>query len=128
MVDTPAVKRASSGLVSARPDAEIWTSTSSRWSPRASGGGLSQAASRAAYAAAYRAARARAESYAEAAALRIDRVLAIRDVHGDDGPIVMDEMAMNADARQQAVAAPPVMAGRNSSEVRIRVDFALAPQ
>src|SRR4051812_40176463 len=43
-VETPAVKRASSGLVSARPPAEIWTSTSSRWSPRASGGGLSQAA------------------------------------------------------------------------------------
>jgi uncharacterized protein YggE len=86
-----------------------------------------EAASRTAYAAAYRAARARAESYAEAAALRIDRVLAIRDIHGDDGPIAMEEMAMDA-ARQQAVAAPPVMAGRNSSEVRIRVDFALAPQ
>jgi uncharacterized protein YggE len=86
-----------------------------------------EAASRAAYAAAYRAARARAESYAEAAALRIDRVLAIRDIHGDDGPIAMEEMAVDA-ARQQAVAAPPVMAGRNSSEVRIRVDFALAPQ
>lgn len=86
-----------------------------------------EAASRAAYASAYRAARARAESYAEAAALRIDRVLAIRDIHGDDGPIAMEEMAMDA-ARQQAVAAPPVMAGRNSSEVRIRVDFALAPQ
>src|ERR1700712_3450338 len=44
-VETPAVKRASFGLESVRPEAEIWTSTSSRWSPRASGGGVSQAES-----------------------------------------------------------------------------------
>ena len=87
-----------------------------------------EAASRAAYAAAYLAARGRAEAYAVAAGLRIDRVLAIRDVPGDDGPIVADQMAMNAQAAPPSVAAPPVMAGRNSSEVRIRVDFALAAQ
>jgi uncharacterized protein YggE len=88
-----------------------------------------EAASRAAYAAAYRAARARAESYAEAADLRIDRVLAIRDAQGDDGPIAAMAMEMADTARQApAVAPPPVMPGRNSSEVRIRVDFALAPQ
>lgn len=88
-----------------------------------------EAASRAAYAAAFRAARARAEAYAEAADLRIDRVLAIRDAQGDDGPIVGAAMEMNDAARQApAVAPPPVMPGRNASEVRIRVDFALAPQ
>jgi uncharacterized protein YggE len=86
-----------------------------------------EAATRAAYAAAYRAARARAESYAEAAALRIDRILAIRDAESHDGPIVAEE-AMDMAARPQAAAPPPVMAGRNSSEVRIRVDFALEPQ
>jgi hypothetical protein len=88
-----------------------------------------EAASRAAYAAAFRAARGRAEAYAEAADLRIDRVLAIRDVQGDDGPIAAMSMEM-MDAPRQAPQAPPppVMPGRNSSEVRIRVDFALAPQ
>jgi uncharacterized protein YggE len=86
-----------------------------------------EAASRAAYASAFRAARARAESYAEAADLRIDRVLAIRDVHGDDGPIVANEV-MTAAPGAQAADAPRVMPGRNSSEVRIRVDFALVPQ
>jgi uncharacterized protein YggE len=88
-----------------------------------------EAASRGAYAAAFRAARARAEAYAEAADLRIDRVLAIRDVQGDDGPIAAMAMEMAEAPRQApAVAPPPVMPGRNSSEVRIRVDFALAPQ
>jgi uncharacterized protein YggE len=90
------------------------------------GVGDPEAATRAAYAAAYRAARARAESYAEAAGLRIDRILAIRDFHGEEGPIVANE-ALTA-ASGQPVAAPPVMTGRNSNEVRIRVDFALAPQ
>lgn len=84
---------------------------------------------RAAYAAAFRAARARAEAYAEAADLRIDRVLAIRDTQSDEGPIVGAAMEMNAAARQApALAPPPVLPGRTSSEVRIRVDFALAPQ
>lgn len=88
-----------------------------------------EAASRAAYGAAFRAAHARAEAYAEAADLRIDRVLAIRDVQGDDGPIVAMAAEMADAARQApAVSPPPVMPGRNSSEVRIRVDFALAPQ
>jgi uncharacterized protein YggE len=86
-----------------------------------------ETASRAAYAAAFRAARGRAEAYAESAGLRIDRVLAIRDFHAEDGPIIANEV-MTAAAGQQAAVAPPVMAGRNSSEVRIRVDFALAPQ
>jgi len=88
-----------------------------------------EAASRSAYAAAYRAARARAESYAEAAGLRIDRVLAIRDLDSLGGPISAATLMEDAAASQApAVAAPPVMPGRTSSEVRIRVDFAMAPQ
>ena len=88
-----------------------------------------EAASRAAYAAAYLAARGRAEAYAVAAGLRIDRVLAIRDDPGAEGPIVGEMMEQAADARAApAVTPPPVMPGRTSSEVRIRVDFALAPQ
>jgi uncharacterized protein YggE len=88
-----------------------------------------EAASRAAYAAAFRAARGRAEAYADAAGLRIDRVLAIRDDPASNGPTsigLMDDAA--TDRAQPAVAPPPVMAGRNGSEVRIRVDFAMAPQ
>jgi uncharacterized protein YggE len=87
-----------------------------------------EAASRSAYALAYRAARGRAEAYAEAAGLRVARVLAIRDAGTDQGP---DQLAMEASmdmAAAQASAPPPVMPGQNSSEVRIRVDFALAPQ
>jgi hypothetical protein len=89
-----------------------------------------EAASRAAYAAAFTAAQHRAEAYAEAANLRLDRVLAIRDAPGDDGPIVAATREMAADAARQAPAVepPPVMPGRNTREVRIRVDFALAPQ
>src|SRR4051812_41036319 len=86
-----------------------------------------EAASRAAYAAAFRAARGRAEAYADAAGLRIDRVLAIRDDPASNGPTsigLMEDAA--ADRAPPVVAAPPVMAGRNGSEVRIRVDFAMA--
>lgn len=86
-----------------------------------------EAANRGAYALAYRAARGRAEAYAEAAGMRVDRVLAIRDTGTDGPPIAMFEADMLADARQSAEP-PPVLPGQNSSEVRIRVDFALAPQ
>lgn len=86
-----------------------------------------EAANRGAYALAYRAARGRAEAYAEAAGMRVDRVLAIRDAAADGPPIAMFEAGMLADARQSAEP-PPVLPGQNSSEVRIRVDFALAPQ
>jgi uncharacterized protein YggE len=88
-----------------------------------------EAASRGAYAAAYRAARARAETYAIAAGLRIDRILAIRDEDVQGGPIAPEGFAQDA-AREPAVAAPPppVMPGRNSNEVHIRVDFALVAQ
>lgn len=88
-----------------------------------------ETARRGAYAAAYRAARGRAEAYAEAADLRIDRILAIRDAEAEGGPIVAEGFDAGVVARQApAVAPPPVMPGRNANEVRIRVDFALAPQ
>lgn len=86
-------------------------------------------ASRSAHAAAYRAARARAEAYAEAAGLRVARVLAIRDAgaapipYGYGRDMVMAEQA--APPPQERMA-PPVQPGINTSEVQIRVDFALA--
>lgn len=88
-----------------------------------------EAASRSAYAAAYRAARARAEAYAGAAGLRIGRVLAIRDGGGTINPTYdadMSAVAMGPPpiARQEAPPAP-FSAGRNTTEVQVRVDFAL---
>ena len=86
-----------------------------------------EAANRSAYALAYRTARARADAYAQAAGLRVARVLAIRDAQAYDGPIAMPGIEMDMNARLEAQA-PPVMPGVNTSEVRVRVDFALAPQ
>jgi uncharacterized protein YggE len=89
--------------------------------------GDSEAASRSAYALAYKAARARAEAYARAAGLRVDRVLTIRDSEASGGSqpyalgMLMREQAADADE------APPVRAGLNANEVRVRVDFALVP-
>ena len=89
-----------------------------------------EAASRSAYAAAYRAARARAEAYAGAAGLRVKRVLAIYD-GGEQGVPPPYARPVNADMAQTAAPPPPqeaapFSAGVNTSEVRVRVDFALA--
>lgn len=87
-----------------------------------------EAAGRAAYAQAYRAARARAEAYAEAAGMRVARVLAIRDAPTD---AILAFSGYEAEAQanaRPAVAPPPVQAGLSTSEVRIRVDFALGPE
>jgi len=87
-----------------------------------------EAAGRAAYAQAYRAARARAEAYAEAAGMRVARVLAIRDAPTD---AILPFSGYEADAQSNAppaVEPPPVQAGVSTSEVRIRVDFALGPE
>ena len=91
-------------------------------------------ASRSAYAAAYRAARARAEAYAGAAGLKIDRVLAIYD-NGEFSPPAPYVRTGNYDAVavEQAMAAPaapppavmPFSPGTSTTEVRVRVDFAL---
>jgi len=85
-------------------------------------------ASRSAYAQAYRAARARAEAYGEAAELRVVRVLAIRDSQGEAMPMVMEAGALDLERAAPPVAPPPVQTGVNTSEVSIRVDFALAPR
>ncbi len=89
-----------------------------------------ETASRSAYAEAYRAARARAEVYAKAAGLKINRVLAIHD--GGEAPRSYDmdasmEMSrqVNAPPPPQTAAPAPFSAGMNSTEVRVRVDFAL---
>jgi uncharacterized protein len=91
-----------------------------------------EAASRSAYAGAYRAARARAEAYANAAGLKIVRVLAIREAGEASGPgnYARDAMAVGPPMIEQVAAAPPppFNPGLNTTEVRIRVDFALAPK
>ena len=84
-----------------------------------------EAANRSAYAAAYRAARSRAEAYAGAADLKIARVLAIRDGGEAGGPIPYAGDAMQEAATVANVAPPPFNPGMSSSEVRVRVDFAL---
>jgi uncharacterized protein YggE len=88
-----------------------------------------EAASRSAYAAAYRAARARAEAYGGAAGLRIKRVLAIYD-GGEYGVPPPYARPVSADMAERAAPPPPqeaapFSAGVNTSEVRVRVDFAL---
>lgn len=94
-----------------------------------------ESANRSAYAAAYRAARARAEAYAGAADLKIARVLAITD-GGEHGVPMPYSMERNANMSVQVSAPPPISApppppfspGVNSTEVRVRVDFALEPR
>lgn len=87
-------------------------------------------ASRSAYANAYKAARARAEAYAEAAGLKVARVLTIRDQGeggGRPGPYPVDAlMSEQAGMQTASPPPPPVRPGVNSSEVRVRADFALA--
>lgn len=82
-----------------------------------------------AYAAAYRAARQRAEAYAEAAGLQIDRVLGIYDggEYGVPGPVPPPPPVVRTASPEQAMAAP-FSPGTTTSEVRVRVDFALAPE
>jgi len=88
-------------------------------------------ASLAAYAAAYKAARARADAYASAAGLKVDRILAIRDGGQFPGhPVPMDAMADEAmsgraAAQVSAPPPPPFNPGVNTSNVSVRVDFAL---
>lgn len=86
------------------------------------------AANRSAYANAFRAARARAEAYAEAAGLRVARVLAIRD-GGESGGghhYVGDASAVSAPPPVVRTQAPPVPPGLTTSQVSVRVDFALS--
>ncbi|HEX8667355.1 MAG TPA: SIMPL domain-containing protein [Allosphingosinicella sp.] len=90
-----------------------------------------EAASRSAYAQAYKAARARAEAYAQAAGLKVARALTIRDVGeemtgGYYGDLSSADAAGRAVAQTVAPPPPPMRAGMTTSQVRVRVDFALA--
>ena len=88
-----------------------------------------ESANRSAYAEAYKAARARAEAYASAADLKIARVLAIYDGGESSPPMpyVGDAMARAQNMSAAPVAPPaPFSPGVNTTEVRVRVDFALA--
>jgi uncharacterized protein YggE len=87
-----------------------------------------ESANRSAYAAAYQAARARADAYASAAGLKVVRVLAIYD-GGESMAPPYARRGMDMNASVQTVSPPPVSApfnaGINSTEVQVRVDFAL---
>lgn len=87
-----------------------------------------EAADDAAYAAAYKAARARADAYAAAAGLKVARVLAIRDGGVETAPIGYGYGAVTEATAASPVSpqsAPPVRAGVDVREVRVRADFAL---
>lgn len=86
-----------------------------------------EASNRSAYAAAYRAARARAETYAGAAGLTVKRVLAIYD-GGESAMPPTYSRAYGLEANAAQIAAPPPAPfnpGVNTTEVQVRVDFAL---
>jgi uncharacterized protein YggE len=89
-----------------------------------------EAANRSAYAEAYKAARARAEAYASAADLKIARVLAIYDGGESSPPMSYVGNAMAEVRNMSAAPASPPPApfnpGVNTTEVGVRVDFALA--
>ncbi|RZV51196.1 MAG: DUF541 domain-containing protein [Sphingomonadaceae bacterium] len=88
-----------------------------------------EAATKSAYAEAYQNARIRADAYAEAAGLKVDRILTIRD-NGQQqgGPWPMDAVAEMAVATAPPpVNAPPVQRGLNRDTVSVSVAFALKP-
>lgn len=88
-----------------------------------------EAASRTAYAAAFKAARARADTYAEAAGLKVERVLTIRDGGGTPPPMPYGgAFEVMADQAVAQAAPPPVMAGTDRSLVQVSVDFVLGPK
>lgn len=86
-------------------------------------------ASKSAYANAYRAARSRADSYADAAGLKVERVLTIRDGGeggGDYPPPPMDAVMTEQMARPvSAPPPPPFNPGMNRTQVSVTVAFAL---
>ena len=81
-------------------------------------------ATKSAYAAAYKAARTRAEAYADAAGLKIERILIIRD-GGQAGAPPMPYPVANQAMDAVAESAPPIRPGLEQAEVAVRVDFAL---
>lgn len=79
-----------------------------------------------AYGNAYKAAKARADAYAEAAGMRVDRVLSIRDggqIEGGPQPYYADAAAEAA--APTTVSAPPIRIGTDINEVTVSVEFAL---
>ena len=92
-----------------------------------------ETANRSAYAAAYRAARQRAEAYAQAADLKISRVLGIYD-GGEYGAGIPRPMPVAAPppppyierVSPEEAQPAPFNPGVSSTEVRVRVDFALS--
>ena len=86
------------------------------------------AANRSAYANAFRSARQRADAYAEAAGLRVARVLAIRDgsMAGGERPYRVEEAMAVAPPPIEQTSAPPVPVGLTTTQVAVRVDFALS--
>lgn len=88
-----------------------------------------EVADNAAYAAAYKAARARADAYAAAAGLKVSRILAIKDGGVEAGPIGYGYGSVTEATSARTVApppvSPPVRAGVDVREVRVRADFAL---
>lgn len=90
-----------------------------------------EAATKAAYADAYQNARIRADAYAEAAGLKVDRILTIRDNGQQNGGYWPTEDAMMESA---AMAPPPIVRtaapvqpGLNRDRVSVSVAFALKP-
>ncbi|QPQ55873.1 SIMPL domain-containing protein [Allosphingosinicella flava] len=88
-----------------------------------------EGSTRSAYAAAYRAARSRADAYAGAAGLKVKRVLGIYDGGEYAAPPYLYprpvSVEQSAAAPPPPVAAAPFNPGVTTSEVRVRVDFAL---
>lgn len=90
-----------------------------------------EAATKSAYAAAYRAARSRADAYAEAAGLEVKRAIAIYDggeSYAPPPPYAARDLSAQAAAPPPppGVAPAPFSPGVSTTEVRVRVDFALA--
>jgi uncharacterized protein YggE len=85
------------------------------------------AGSRSAYAAAFKSARARADALADAAGLKVVRILTIRGGNSPT-PLPMGGMGYQVEDRMTANAPPPVMAGTNTTQATINVDFALGPK
>lgn len=92
-------------------------------------------ANRDAYIAAFKAARTRAEAYAEAASMKIERVLTIRDGGQSSGgypqPVMEQAMDSMISAPPPVVAPPPppsIRPGTMLTRVSVQVDFALAPK
>ena len=87
-----------------------------------------EAATKSAYASAYKAARTRADAYAEAAGLKIDRVLIIRDGGQVGGTPMPYPVNAAADAVANEQAGPVIRPGLEQAEVAVQVDFALVPK